>query len=97
MSEFLRRMMAVLGAAALFLAGSLTVGARQQPAQQSPPQQRQQQAWPTIANREVRPPESWEHHGMDGDAKGQPVQSNYPSHGSAPCLIRKVMVGAAFS
>ncbi|MGI8671075.1 MAG: TldD/PmbA family protein, partial [Luteitalea sp.] len=45
----------------------------------------------------VGPPESWEHHGMDGDAKGQPVQSNYPSHGSAPCLIRKVMVGAAFS
>jgi TldD protein len=45
----------------------------------------------------VGPPESWEHHGMDGDAKGQPVQSNYPSHGSAPCLVRKVMVGAAFS
>ncbi|BCS33360.1 hypothetical protein TBR22_A25870 [Luteitalea sp. TBR-22] len=45
----------------------------------------------------VGPPESWEHHGMDGDAKGQPVQSNYPSHGSSPCLIRKVMVGAAFS
>jgi TldD protein len=45
----------------------------------------------------VGPPESWEHHGMDGDAKGQPVQSNYPSHGSAPCLIRKVMVGAAFA
>ncbi len=45
----------------------------------------------------VGPPESWEHHGMDGDAKGQPVQSNYPSHGSAPCVIRKVMVGAAFA
>jgi TldD protein len=45
----------------------------------------------------VGPPESWEHHGMDGDAKGQPVQSNWPSHGSSPCLIRKVMVGAAFS
>ncbi len=45
----------------------------------------------------VGPPETWEHHGMDGDAKGQPVQSNYPSHGSAPCLIRKVMVGAAFT
>jgi TldD protein len=45
----------------------------------------------------VGPPESWEHHGMDGDAKGQPVQSNWPSHGSAPCLIRKVMVGAAYS
>jgi TldD protein len=45
----------------------------------------------------VGPPEAWEHHGMDGDAKGQPVQSNWPSHGSSPCLIRKVMVGAAFS
>ena len=45
----------------------------------------------------VGPPEAWEHHGMDGDAKGQPVQSNWPSHGSSPCLIRKIMVGAAFS
>jgi TldD protein len=45
----------------------------------------------------VGPPESWEHHGMDGDAKGQPVQSNWPSHGSSPCLIRKIMVGTAFS
>jgi TldD protein len=45
----------------------------------------------------VGPPESWEHHGMDGDAKGQPVQSNWPSHGSAPCLIRKIMVGTAYS
>jgi TldD protein len=45
----------------------------------------------------VGPPESWRHNGMGGDAKGQPVQSNRPSHGSAPCLIRKVMVGAAFS
>lgn len=45
----------------------------------------------------VGPPESWEHHGMGGDAKGQPVQSNRPSHGSAPMLIRRVMVGAAFS
>jgi TldD protein len=45
----------------------------------------------------VGPPESWQHNGMGGDAKGQPVQSNRPSHGSAPCLIRKVMVGAAFS
>ena len=33
---------------------------------------------------------------MTGDAKGQPVQSNHPSHGSAPCLIRRVMVGAAY-
>ena len=44
----------------------------------------------------VGPPESWQHNGMGGDAKGQPVQSNRPSHGSAPCLIRKIMVGAAF-
>jgi TldD protein len=45
----------------------------------------------------VGPPEAWEHHGMGGDAKGQPVQSNRPSHGSSPILIRRVMVGAAFS
>jgi TldD protein len=45
----------------------------------------------------VGPPETWEHHGMGGDAKGQPVQSNRPSHGSAPMLIRRVMVGTAFS
>jgi TldD protein len=41
--------------------------------------------------------DTWEHHGMGGDAKGQPVQSNHPSHGSSPCLIRKVMVGAAYA
>ena len=45
----------------------------------------------------VGPPETWEHHGLTGDAKGQPVQSNHPSHGSSPCLIRKIMVGAAYS
>ncbi|MCL4811032.1 MAG: TldD/PmbA family protein [Vicinamibacteraceae bacterium] len=45
----------------------------------------------------VGPPEAWEHHGMDGDAKGQPVQSNWPSHGSSPCLVRRVMVGTAFA
>ncbi|HEY8549025.1 MAG TPA: TldD/PmbA family protein [Vicinamibacterales bacterium] len=45
----------------------------------------------------VGPPSTWEHHGMGGDAKGQPVQSNRPSHGSAPCLVRKIMVGTAFS
>jgi TldD protein len=45
----------------------------------------------------VGPPEAWEHHGMGGDAKGQPVQSNRPSHGSSPVLIRRIMVGAAFS
>ena len=45
----------------------------------------------------VGPPNTWEHHGMGGDAKGQPVQSNRPSHGSSPILIRRIMVGAAFS
>ena len=45
----------------------------------------------------VGPPESWEHHGLTGDAKGQPMQVNHPSHGSAPCLIRKIMVGAAYA
>jgi TldD protein len=45
----------------------------------------------------VGPPSTWEHHGMGGDAKGQPVQSNRPSHGSSPILIRRIMVGAAFS
>jgi TldD protein len=45
----------------------------------------------------VGPQSAWEHHGLTGDAKGQPVQSNHPSHGSAPCLIRKIMVGAAYS
>jgi TldD protein len=42
-------------------------------------------------------PEAWEHHGLTGDAKGQPVQSNHPSHGSSPCLIRRIMVGAAYA
>jgi TldD protein len=45
----------------------------------------------------VGPAAAWEHHGLSGDAKGQPVQSNHPSHGSAPCLIRKIMVGAAYA
>jgi TldD protein len=45
----------------------------------------------------VGPKEAWEHHGLTGDAKGQPVQSNHPSHGSSPCLIRKIMVGAAYA
>jgi TldD protein len=45
----------------------------------------------------VGPQETWEHHGLTGDAKGQPVQSNHPSHGSAPCLVRKIMVGAAYA
>jgi len=45
----------------------------------------------------VGPAETWEHFGLSGDAKGQPVQSNHPSHGSAPCLIRRIMVGAAYA
>ena len=45
----------------------------------------------------VGPQETWEHQGLTGDAKGQPVQSNHPSHGSSPCLIRKIMVGAAYA
>jgi len=43
------------------------------------------------------PPATWEHHGMGGDAKGQPVQSNRPSHGSSPMLLRRIMVGTAYS
>jgi TldD protein len=45
----------------------------------------------------VGPPEAWKHQGMGGDAKGQPVQSNRPSHGSSPMLLRRIMVGTAFS
>jgi TldD protein len=45
----------------------------------------------------VGPAGTWEHYGLTGDAKGQPVQSNHPSHGSSPCLIRRIMVGAAYA
>jgi TldD protein len=45
----------------------------------------------------VGPARTWEHHGLTGDAKGQPVQSNHPSHGSSPCLVRRIMVGAAYA
>jgi len=45
----------------------------------------------------VGPAEAWQHFGLTGDAKGQPVQSNHPSHGSSPCLIRRIMVGAAYA
>jgi TldD protein len=41
--------------------------------------------------------ESWEMFGTSGDAKGQPVQINHPSHGSPWCRIRRIMVGAAYS
>ena len=45
----------------------------------------------------VGPADAWQHFGLTGDAKGQPVQSNHPSHGSSPCLIRRIMVGAAYA
>ena len=41
--------------------------------------------------------DSWRMYGTTGDAKGQPVQINHPSHGSPYLRIRKVMVGAAYS
>ncbi|MCC7033864.1 MAG: TldD/PmbA family protein [Acidobacteria bacterium] len=42
-------------------------------------------------------PDHWEMFGTTGDAKGQPVQINHPSHGSPWCRIRRIMVGAAYS
>ena len=42
-------------------------------------------------------PDSWAMFGTTGDAKGQPVQINHPSHGSPWFRIRRVMVGAAYS
>ena len=42
-------------------------------------------------------PESWAMFGTTGDAKGQPVQINHPSHGSPWFRIKRVMVGAAYS
>ncbi|MGE0041909.1 MAG: TldD/PmbA family protein [Vicinamibacterales bacterium] len=41
--------------------------------------------------------ESWQMFGTTGDAKGQPVQINHPSHGSPWVRIRQIMVGAAYS
>jgi TldD protein len=41
-------------------------------------------------------PEHWEMHGTTGDAKGQPVQINHPSHGSPHLRVRRIMVGAAY-
>ena len=58
MSRYLRRTAAVVGLLA-FVAGSLMFEARPW-AQQAAPAQAQQQPWPTVANRAVRPPESWE-------------------------------------
>src|SRR5215468_7893793 len=50
MTMYLRRGVAVLGMAALLAAGSSSLIA----------QQAQQQEWPTVANRDIRPPQSWE-------------------------------------
>jgi TldD protein len=41
--------------------------------------------------------ESWAMFGTTGDAKGQPVQINHPSHGAPYMRIRRIMVGAAYS
>jgi TldD protein len=41
--------------------------------------------------------ESWQMFGTTGDAKGQPVQINHPSHGSPYLRIKRIMVGAAYS
>jgi TldD protein len=40
---------------------------------------------------------SWQMFGTTGDAKGQPVQINHPSHGSPYLRIRRIMVGTAYS
>ncbi len=44
----------------------------------------------------VTGPDEWEMHGTQGDAKGQPVQTNSLSHGSPWLLVRNMMVGGAF-
>jgi TldD protein len=44
----------------------------------------------------VSGPESWEMHGTTGDAKGQPVQINHPSHGSPYLRVRGIMVAGAY-
>jgi TldD protein len=41
-------------------------------------------------------PDQWELHGTQGDAKGQPTQSQGVSHGSPWLLVRDIMVGGAF-
>jgi TldD protein len=40
--------------------------------------------------------EHWEMHGLGGDAKGQPTQSQSVSHGAPWLRIRKIMVGGAY-
>jgi TldD protein len=41
-------------------------------------------------------PDQYEMHGTQGDAKGQPTQSQAVSHGSPWLLVRNIMVGGAF-
>jgi TldD protein len=41
-------------------------------------------------------PDQYELHGTQGDAKGQPTQSQAVSHGSPWLLVRNIMVGGAF-
>lgn len=55
MTNYTRRFVSVV-LGMLFAAGSVSLLAQAQPARQ----QGQQQAWPTVANREVRPPSVWE-------------------------------------
>lgn len=51
MTSYFRRALTVVGLGVVITAGSLTLVAQQA---------RQQQAWPTVDNREVRPPSVWE-------------------------------------
>jgi len=53
----IRRVMTVVVFGVMLAAGSMSLFAQQA---QAARQQGQQQAWPTVANREVRPPQSWE-------------------------------------
>ena len=40
----------------------------------------------------VGPASTWEHHGLTGDAKGQPGQSNSVSHGCVPARFKGVNI-----
>jgi TldD protein len=50
--------------------------------------------WANLAA--VGGPDQYELHGTQGDAKGQPTQSQAVSHGSPWLLVRDIMVGGAF-
>jgi lysophospholipase L1-like esterase len=67
MTNYIRRVMTVVGLALVLAAGPLTLGAQQT-----------QQTWPTVANREVRPPQSWENDIKKFEAADQqkPVPQN---------------------